>query len=202
MNRWLTTPASRRAFALSLLGLAVLLLLAAAIVPVWLLHRYYDSHLQSKARELQTYTVLNDARPKMLKAVETLKERDTKKFFLKGATPALASAELQDVVKSVVEANGGRVLSTQAIQHKDDGSYRQVTTMVQLSLNIQSLRKVLYTLESREPYLFIDNLKVSSLMLAVNLKPNPGFEPEMSVQMDVSGYTAATEAAPAAGAKS
>ncbi len=196
MKPLLTTPAARRNAALAILAVLVLALLTAAILPVWLLHRHYDSHLRDMARQRQTYTALNDSRPMMMNAVEILKARDTRKFFLKGATAALASAELQDVVKTAVESNGGRVMTTQAINHKDDGSYRQVSTMVAMSVNIQSLRRILHTLESREPYLFVDTLSVRSTVPS-GFRPTPGFEPEMIVQIDVSGYAPVTEAAPA-----
>ncbi len=201
MKPLLTTPAARRNAALAILALLALALLTAAVLPVWLLHRHYDAHLREMARQKQTYTALNDARPMMTNAVEVLKARDTKKFFLKGTTAALASAELQDVVKSAVESNGGRVISTQAIPHKDDGTYRQVSTMVQMAVNIQSLRRVLHTLEGREPYLFVDALSVRS-NLPSGFKATPGFEPEMTVQIDISGYAAVTEGAPTPGAKS
>ncbi len=200
MNRWLATPAARRTAALALLAVLVLAALAAAVLPVWLLHRHYDAHLLSMARQLQAYTALNNARPAMMEAVDVLKARDTRKFFLKGTTSALASAELQDVVKSAIESSGGRLISSAPAAHKDDGSYRQVSTTVAMTVNIQSLRKVLYALEDREPYLFVDSLTVRSNMQS-GFRPTAGLEPEMYVQMDVSGFAALTENPPAAGAK-
>ena len=69
-----------------------------------------------------------------------------------------------------------------------EGRYRQVTVNVQLTANVVALRKILNSIETRTPHLFVDNLMVRS-QVPSNFKPGPGAEPEMFVQFDVSGYT-------------
>lgn len=175
-----------RAKALGVLALLVLLVVAAIAAPAWFLYDRYDSTARQMARQLKSYTGLNRERPQLLKAVDALKARETRKYFVKGATPALAGADLQDVVKTIVESNNGRVLSSQLLPHKDDNGTRQVNATIQMTANIQNLRQIFYAIEGREPYLFVDNLTIRS-QVPSGFKPQPGFEPDMFVQFDVAG---------------
>jgi hypothetical protein len=86
-----------------------------------------------------------------------------------------------------VEANGGRLITMQAPNVKDEGRYRQITVNVQLTANIFALRKILNAIDNYTPYLFVDNLMVRS-QVPGNFKPGPGAEPEVFVQFEVSGF--------------
>ncbi len=182
------TPRTNRAAALSLLALVVMVVIAAIAVPVYFAHEHYDAANTKMSRLLGAYTALNQTRPKLLRSIEVLRTRDAKKFYLKGATPALASAELQDIAKSIIETNGGRILSTQAMSNKDDNGYRQIAATMQMSMTIQNLRRVLYAMETKVPYLFVDSLIVRT-QVPPGFKPAPGVEPELFVQFDVAGFT-------------
>jgi general secretion pathway protein M len=184
----LKTPRANRTAALALLGIVIIALAAAIVVPTYLAHEHYDFQNAKMSRQLNAYTTLNQTRPTLLRSVEVLRTKDAKKFYLKGATPALAAAELQDVVKAIIEGNGGRTLSTQAGASKEDNGYRQIASKMQISVNIQNLRRILYALENKEPYLFVDGLIVRSSVFA-GFKPAPGVEPDLYVEFDVVGYT-------------
>lgn len=184
----LFAPKSARPVALSLAALTGLLLVAAIAVPSWFLYERYDGAATKLTRQLKSYTSLNQQRPQLLKAVEELKGRDTKRYFVKGATAALAGADLQDAAKAVIEASGGRVLSSQLLPHKDEGAFRQVSATMQLAATMQNLRQVLHAIEGREPYMYLDNLTVRA-QVPPGFKPQAGFEPEVFVQFDVSAYT-------------
>ena len=51
-----------------------------------------------------------------------------------------------------------------------------------------ALQKVLQSLESQQPYLVVDTLTVRPLNAFRGFKPAPGAEPEVNVQLDVSGF--------------
>ncbi len=190
------SPRGRRMFAIGILIAVILLPIAGIAALAWTGHRHYDDALFKMTRQLRSQSSANAARPQMLDTVELLKGKDIKKFFLKGGTPALAGAELQELVKSMAEQNSGRVLSVQSLPHKDADGYRQLSATVQMSVSVPNLRSILYALESREPYIFVDGLKVTS-QAGFGFKPAPGApEVEHFVQMDVSGIAplAVTEA--------
>ncbi len=190
-------PKSRRVLAIVLLLLLVLLPIAAVAALAWVGHRHYDDTLFGMTRQLRGQTAQNATRPKLLEAVEVLKGKEVKKYFFKGSTPALAGAELQDLVKAVVEQNGGRVQTVNTPPHKDADGYRQVMASFQLSINVPNLRNTLYALETKEPYIFVDNLTVRS-QSGFGYKPPAGApEQEHFVTFDVSAFAPLTVAEPA-----
>ena len=105
------------------------------------------------------------------------------------------------MVRQVVEANSGRLNSASANPHKDDGAYRIATANFQLNINNANLRRMLHALETREPYLFNDNLVIRSQVPPGYRPPAGGTEPDLFVQMDVSGvaYVGADSSVGAAG---
>lgn len=181
------SPRGRRMLATSILVTVILLPIAGVAALAWTGHRHYDDALFKMTRQLKSQSSANAARPQMLETVELLKGKDIKKYFLKGGTPALAGAELQELVKSMAEQNSGRVLSVQSLPYKDADGYRQLSATLQMSVSVPNLRSILYALETREPYIFVDGLKVTS-QAGFGFKLAPGApEVEHFVQMDVSG---------------
>jgi hypothetical protein len=183
----MTSQQSRTA-AIALLVLAVVLVLGAFIIPVYLLHRHYDFYLDKYSDELARYQRIAATRAALEGKLAAVKAREPRKGFLKSASPGLAASEVQDVVKSLIEANGGRLAVLQISPHKDDGRFRQASVNVQMSASVTALRKILYALEGAQPHLFVDSLTVRSNVGYV-YRPVPGPEPEiLYVQMDVSGF--------------
>jgi general secretion pathway protein M len=181
-------PERSRRMALGLLVLAVVIVIAAIAIPVWLLNRHYSSALQANASMLERYRRVAAIRPQAARDLELMRAHDPKRMFLRSGAAALSAAEAQEALRTFIEANGGRLITMQAPSTRVDGRYRQVTVNVQLTANIIALRKILGAIESRTPYLFVDNLMVRSQVPA-NFKPGAGAEPEMFVQLDVTGYS-------------
>jgi len=76
---------------------------------------------------------------------------------------------------------------------RDDGRFRQIGVNLQLFATTANLQKILYAIETQQPYLLVENLTVRPLNAFRGFKPAPGAEPEVSVLLDVSGF-AYTEA--------
>jgi general secretion pathway protein M len=177
----------RKRLAIGLLVAGIVLLLAIFALPVWLVHRHYDDALEQISQRLTRYERLAATRAEQQAKLEAVRALNSRKYFLKAAAPSLAAAEIQDRAKNFVEANGGRPISVQVAAPKDEGRFKQVTVTVQLNANITALRKILYAIETNEPYLFVDNLMIRS-QVPPGFKASPGFEPEMFIQFDVSAY--------------
>ena len=116
-----------------------------------------------------------------------MRSKDTRRLFLRSGAPALSAAEAQEAVRSLIEQSGGRLITMQAPVSKDEGRYRLITANVQMQASIFALRKILAAIDSHVPVIFVDNLMVRSQVPAT-FKPQPGAEPEMFVQFDVTGY--------------
>lgn len=182
-------PANRnRRLALVLLLLAVIVVIGVPAAGFWWMNRYYSGRLEDYSSQLARYQRIAAARPTAARDLELMRTHDPKRFFLRSGAAALSAAEAQEALRQVVEANGGRLITMQAPNSRVDGRYRQVTVNVQLTASVIALRRILAAIESRTPYLFVDNLMVRS-QVPSNFKPGPGSEPEMFVQFDVSGYS-------------
>jgi len=180
-------PQKSRQLALAILIGVVLVVVLAIALPVWLLNRHYDEALTDAVGRIERYGRIAATRPEISKQLQAIRARETRRYFLRSGASALSAAEAQEAVRALVESSGARLITMQAPTTRDEGRYRQITVNVQLTANVFALRKLLAAIESNVPYLFVDNLTVRSQVPA-NFKPQPGGEPEMFVQFDMSGY--------------
>ncbi|MBE0623372.1 MAG: hypothetical protein IH606_01045 [Burkholderiales bacterium] len=179
--------ARSRALALGLLALALLVAIAAAATPLFLVHRHYDGKLADLEDRLVRYQRLAASRGELTRRLAQVRALDSRSYFLKSAVPALAAGEIQELEKSLIEANGGRLASMQIEPHKDEGAFRRVAVNVQMLGNIGTIQNVLRVLETRKPFLFVDNLNVRSLR-ADAMKEAALPEAGLVVQFDLIGY--------------
>jgi hypothetical protein len=181
-------PRQSRALALALLALAVLIGLTLLLAPFLLLHRHYDTAIEALQDRIDVYRRTAAQTPELKKALDALRAKDGRRFFLHNTAPNLASAELQDLVRAAIENNNGRITTIQTAQPRDDGRFKQVGINVQMFATTPNLQKILYALETQTPYAIVENITVRPLNAFRGFKPPPGNEPELSVLLDVSGF--------------
>jgi general secretion pathway protein M len=181
-------PEHSRALALALLFVAVFLGLALLLAPFLLLHRHYNAAIDSAQERLDRYRSISAQAPGLQKTLDALREKQGRRFFLKNTASNLAGAELQDLVRAAVENNGGRITTIQITPPRDDGRFRQIGLNLQLFATTANLQKILYAIETQQPYLVVDNLTVRPLNGFRGFRPAPGAEPEMNVLLDITGF--------------
>lgn len=186
-------PRRSRNMALLVFAVAALVIVGPIAFGVWSLNHHYDTQLSAKIDRIDRYRRIASTRAEVVKQLDAMRAKEPRKFFLRPGAPALSAAEAQEAVRSIVEANGGKLITMQAPSSREDGRHRQITVNVQLTANIQALRRILHAIETTTPYLFIENLTIRSQVTGQH-RPAPGQEPEVFVHFDVNGYT------PAAGA--
>jgi general secretion pathway protein M len=184
-------PRRRRALAIALFVAAVAAVLAVLFVPLYLLHKHYDDKIAEFSDRIERYRRIAAQAPEYRKALDTMRAKDGRRFFLKNTAPNLAGAELQEQVRTAIESNGGRITTSQNQGPKDEGRFRQITVSVQFFASSPALQKILYTLESQPPYLSVENITVRPLNAFRGFKPAIGQEPEVNVQLDVAGFALA-----------
>jgi hypothetical protein len=91
-------------------------------------------------------------------------------------------------VRAAVEGNGGRITISQNQTPKEEGRYRQIGINVQFFATTPNLQKILYALETQQPYLVVENLTLRPLNAFRGFRPAAGQEPEVNVQLDVAGF--------------
>jgi general secretion pathway protein M len=143
--------------------------------------------LRENLDALQRYRRIASMRPEVAKQLDVMRAKDPRKFFLRSGGVALSGAEVQEAVRTIVEQNGGKLITMQAPNSREEGHYRQVSVNVQLTANIFAVRKILDAVESSTPFLFVDNLLIRS-QVAGGYRAVTNVEPEMFVQFDVYGY--------------
>jgi Type II secretion system (T2SS), protein M subtype b len=182
------TPAQSRALAVALALFAVLAAIAIVVVPIVLAHVHYNHAIADSADRLMRYRRVAAQAPEYRKALDAMRARDGRRFFLKNTAANLAGAELQELVKGAIESNGGRITTSQNPQPRDDAGMKQIVANVQFFATTPVLARILYAIEVTEPYLVVDNLSVRPLNAFRAFKPNAGQEPELNVQFDVVGW--------------
>ena len=191
------TPARQRLLALGILLIGLAALVGALVVPVLLPHRHYDRAIEDLGDKLTRYRRVAAQAPELRTALDAVRTRDGRKFYLRNTATNLAAAELQELVKAAIENNGGRITTSQNTTARDDGRFKQVGVNVQFFATTPALQKILAAIETQQPYLVVDNIAVRPLNAFRGFKPAPGQEPELNVQLDV-GAWAYPEAKPAA----
>lgn len=191
----------QRTAALGLLAGAVLLALAVLLGPVLLLHRHYDAAIDNLTDRLERYRRVAAQAPELRRALEVIKEKDGRRFYLKNTAPNLAAAELSDLVRGVIENNGGRITTSQNPGPRDEGAFKQMTVNVQFFATTPILAKILQALDAQVPYLIVDNISVRPLNAFRGFRPAAGQEPDNNVQMDVSALAYPESQRPAAPVK-
>ncbi|MCE9550769.1 MAG: type II secretion system protein M [Betaproteobacteria bacterium] len=177
-----------RSLAIGLLILFLTIGILLLFIPINMLHRHYDQSLDSLADYLGRYRHVVATHAEVQSALDQVKKKNGRQHFLRNTGAALAASEIQETAKSLIEANGGKLVSMQVVPFKDDGGYRRVTVNIQFISNMTTLRKILYAVETVQPYLLLDNVSIRSQANVLS-KGTPMTEPELVAQFDVSGYT-------------
>jgi general secretion pathway protein M len=186
-------PRQSRALALVLLAVAVVLALGVLLLPIVLLHRHYSDAIDTLTDRLARYRRVAAQAPEYRAALEAMNERNARNFFLKNTAPNLAGAELQELVRTAIESNGGRITTSQNPAPKDDGRFKQITVNVQFFATTPNLQKILNALEAQVPYLIVENITMRPLNAFRGFKPAAGQEPELNVQLDVAAFAFAEQ---------
>lgn len=149
-------------------GLAILVLTLTILI-AWfmLLHPLMDivtgesEEKETSLNLLGRYQALEEARPQVEAELRTLQERNAATSGLvEGRSAALAAATVQADVKTIVESNGGTILSTQNIPPTMENGFEKIEIQYDISLPLGAVKNIVYQIETHTPYLFIDSVNM------------------------------------------
>ena len=103
--------------------------------------------------------------------------------YLKGRTGALAAAELQQQIKGIVGTARGQLVSTQTLPVEESSPTSKITVRVRMRTDTDAMLKVLHSLESGKPLLFVENLTIRRYQRRRKQQGN-----QLDVNFDLSGY--------------
>ena len=155
-------------------------------------YRFYLERLEQQQGRLEQLERMAASREPIQQLIAKIQQdRNITAQYLSQSAPPLAAADLQQRVKTVVEAAGGTLRSTQALPPVEEGNAVKVAVNATVSGDTEILQKVLYDLESQTPLLFVDNLEVSARAVRQRL-PNgrlAGYSRvQLNIQFEISGY--------------
>ena len=181
-----------RALAIVLLGVAVLLGHRLVVAPLLSAYQQGEQDIEDATALLQRYRSLAEQGPQLAERLAEQQERAAQADgYLEGPSDALAAAQLQDRVKSVVETAGGELRSTQILPAESlegDLGFRRTTIRVQIAVGIEGLASTLYELETGQPYLLIDDVTVRQERVRRQRRGQPESEPILDVNLELFGY--------------
>jgi general secretion pathway protein M len=153
---------------------------------------------QERYEELQfQFSKLGDSKNKsqqLKKELAYLGSQETDKTgFLENKPEALAAADLQKHIKTLIESSEGSLISTQVVQQKEDDIFPQVTVKVHLRGNIEALRNILFRLNTEHPVLLINNLLVQKRHGSGGRRPQRRAD-QLEVRFDITGFMYQAEA--------
>jgi general secretion pathway protein M len=187
-----------RVLALILLGALLTGAYGLLIAPVVELYRATDEAIESSETLLQRHQTLAAQRSDLAARLNEEKAQAAAiAGYLDGPSDPLALAQLQDLVKGVIEAAGGELRSTQTLPAQTvdiSPGTRRATLRVQMVVAIDGLAAILYKLESGQPCILIDDLAVRSQRTRRRLGGSPEAAPLLDITLELSGFVRAASA--------
>jgi general secretion pathway protein M len=181
-----------RTLALVLLALALLGGFRLVVAPLMAAFQDNAGRIEENEALLQRYLALAEQRQAMSDRLGAQQELAASAAgYLEGPSDALAAAQLQDRVKSVIEGAGGELRSTQilpAVAVAGDAGIRRAALRVQFAVTIAGLAETLYELESGQPYLLIEQLTVREQRTRRRRRDEPESEASLDISLELSGY--------------
>lgn len=152
---------TERALAVGLLVLVLVLAATLVLLPAINQWRALNDEKDQLAVKLRQYERILAGKEQVLKSVASVKETiEEQNYFNSQSTEALASAEVQEVIKKAIVDAGGKLSSTQALPVKSKDRFSLLTVSVRMTGNSEVLRSVLYQLETSTPLIIIDQLDI------------------------------------------
>ena len=131
------------------------------IVPIISKGLELNEEKQNLLFKLQQYQRILAKKDAVVKSMDTIKaQHEEQGYFNSQATDALASAEMQDFIKKSIVDAGGQLSSTQAIPVSVKDGFSRITVRVRMTGNSETLRAVLYKIETSTPLILIDQIDI------------------------------------------
>jgi hypothetical protein len=110
--------------------------------------------------------------------------------LLQSVSESLATAELRETVKRIIERTGGELQSSQNLSVVDKSGFKRVAIRIAFRGTIEELKPLLYELEAHRPYLFVNTLEIKT---GRSRRPAQASEaaaqaPSLLARLDLYGY--------------
>ncbi len=179
-------PRQRRLAILGGVVLSLVLVYLVVVIPVMGLQDSWSQELARKRQLLVKYQSLINEKARVVQGNKEMKAALTQaeSQFLSGDNPAVASADLQEILKGLTRDHGVQMTSTKVLTPREAGPYLEVPVQAQLSCTTGQLLTILYQLEHHKKLLFVPELEVNAPRWTVGTQKTSG---ALQVNLVVSG---------------
>jgi len=152
MQRWL---------AVGLLVAAILIVGLVVILPVVNKGLELNEAKKNLVFSLQQYQRILARKDAVIESMNAIKEQHQERGLLnRQSTSALASAEVQEFIKKAIVDAGGQLSSTQVLPVSTKNNFSRITVSVRMTGNSETLRAVLYKIETSIPLIIINQIDI------------------------------------------
>jgi general secretion pathway protein M len=138
---------------------------------------------------LARYRAIAAEAPGIRRAAEAQgRQSEENALYLQGSTDALAAAQLVEQLKQVVQESRGRVSAAQNLPAEAADGLQKVTVRIQFAGPIETVQRVLHTVETGRPLLFVDGFEIRETARSQYGADDSGRDPVLGVRLDISGY--------------
>src|SRR5262245_33349757 len=169
--------------------LAAVALLLVAVALIWFLgvlplSAHFDRLREEIEGERTTLGRFAAVQDRLADAQRAGRAASASAAYLKGEGDQIKSANLQTLLSTIAGENGVRLSSTRALNPIERNELRLIGVRVQFTANIEQLREILYAVESKQPFLFVDGLQVHTVSAMAHDPEHAGI---LDVRVDVFG---------------
>lgn len=193
INRLSKPLGKSKATALALLVAAVLIVYFGIVGPLLSISGGYAERIEELEFKLQKLRKVAAEKDYWVNRLEEIKRQgQSEGRLISRDTAALASADLQTLIKEAVTRGGGELISTQVIPERKEEQFTRVAVKLRMTGSTQMLRDVLHSFESGQPLLFVENLNIRPIRIMQpqfpGRKSSNKVADKLSVDFDVVGY--------------
>jgi len=157
------TRLQSRIAALLMSGTVIVVLAWLIIFPLVGHYLVLGQSVEDKRSQVIRFRNLAANHDQLTSRLVQLKRRSSAKvFYVTGATPALASANMQQHLKQIIGSVGGERISTQLLPQSTKDTPLAAVLQVHLRADVSTLLQILYRLENGQPMFFLDDLTIKA----------------------------------------
>ena len=179
----------RRMLAVGILLIVILLLAVVLVEPYIIAYNASVEHVESIAFKVKQSKKSIQKQQFYADEIERLSYvRSEDDIYLRSDRAALASAEIQQILKNIAKKSGSELLSSQPVFGEQTEQGR-VSVQLRVRANIFGLRKLLHGLEAGTPKLFVNEISINRGSRAIyRFNDAESTSQTLDIQMQVFGY--------------
>ena len=174
--------------------IALMLLLFLLILPTYSLFNRTQEQVASLQHRLAQYKTISSKTKGLSNKLAKLQAfNEDQDYYFEYGKAALVSAELQGILKEVLNRHNAKIVSTQPVTSGNIDE-RQIKVSVHCRADMNSLRDLLYELESHVPILTIDKINIGrAYRTTFRGQLSNNSNEALDIRFDASGFLAAEE---------